>query len=227
MAAYANMVKALAMGGRLDEAYEYLVEEIRVADGLGDPFYVVWSRIHLGELQRMRGRLEEAEGIAKDAYMHAEELGLKHPQAFAALVLAEIYEAASDAGKMLRYAEACERILAELGMIHRLSSAKFYRAKALAALGRLEEALAVAEEALRLAEKMGDTYIVPMLHWLLGDTLMRIGRTGESLKHLSLIPEMNSWTVKEACQKAAETLERAGMEHEMSRILGKCPGEKE
>ncbi len=227
MAAYANMVKALAMGGQLDEAYEYLVKELKVAEDLGDPFYVVWSRIHLGELQRMRGRLGEAERSAKEAYMYAEELGLKHPQAFAALVLAEIYEATGDAGKMLKYAEACERILTELGMIHRLSSAKFYRAKALAALGRPEEALAVAEEALRVAEKMGDTYIVPMLRWLLGDTLMSMGRTGEGLKHLSLIPEINSWTVKEACRKAAETLKRAGMEHETPRILGKCLGESE
>ncbi len=223
LSAYMNKVKALAVAWRLDEAYEALLKEIEVGERLQDPFYLVWGKVHLAELQFMRGLLEEAEKVAQEAYKMSEELGLEYPLAGAAIVLAETYEAMDRAEDTVRYARKCADILERLGLYRKTVNARYYEAKALARMGRLEEALTLARRLLELAESHGDPSMVPLLHWLIGDTLIAMGRVEEGLSNLSLIARTSSWSVKEACRRARETLRRASLSDRADAVLEGCP----
>ena len=160
LGALANLAKAQAELGEYTSVLETVEEEARVALETGDPFYIVWSRLHLAEANQLAGRLGEAKRWLRGARELAEKLGLIQPLFYACLGQAAILAEEGDWRGLLEWASRAERMLSRLGMAHRSARPKYYRALALANLGRREEALLEARWALEIAGETEDRVVM-------------------------------------------------------------------
>lgn len=169
LGALANLAKAQAELGEYMEALETVEEEARVALETGDPFYIVWSRLHLAEANQLAGRLGEAKRWLREASELAEKLGLIQPLFFACLGKAAILAEEGDWRGLLEWASKAERMLSRLGIAHRSARPKYYRALALANLGRREEALLEARWTLEIAGETEDRVVMEKARKLIED----------------------------------------------------------
>ncbi len=154
--ALANLAKALAVDNRFEETLDVIMEEYRLAASIGDPFYIIWARIHLAEAYRLLGELDKAKEHLEYVLKVSEELGLTYPMFFVSLVYSSVLEEEGDWKGLLEWASRAEKLLMELGIGHRSCRPKYFRARALAGLGRREEALLEARWALDIAERSED-----------------------------------------------------------------------
>ena len=159
LGALANLARAQVEVGLYNEALDTVREEAKVASVIGDPFYIIWSMLHIAEASHMAGHREEAKRYVAEAYRLAESLGLIHPQFFACLGYSAILVEEERWKDLLEWASRAEKLLNRLGLGHRSSRPRYYRARALAGLGRREEALLEARWALELAEQSEDREI--------------------------------------------------------------------
>ncbi len=221
LAAYAGLVNALSLANRLDEAYQYMLREVELAKRMEDPFYMLMGKLRLAKILQYMGRREEAVRMLDTVYTEASGLGLDYLLGLASLGLASLHNELGDYEAALRYSEEAERLFKKLGIHVRDQRLCYYKALALAGLGRTAEALETVSKALR-ATNGRSPLMLPMLHWLAGDIHASMGRIDEALKHFSQICRHRTAYTRKAARRAAETLRRAGLPGKAEEILEEC-----
>ena len=204
--AWALMAKGILKRdrGELDEAMELCERAIRIASEHGDPETESWTRGNQVLVHVYRDELDEALALAQRNYELTERLGDVFSRTWALVNLgmprlyAEDFEGALDA------LEAAERIYRDAmgkgGEAGPWRAA--FRAEALLGLGRTAEALATAEEAVRVARELG-------LRWSLPRAARALGRARAAAREAG---------VEEIFDEGAQVAREVGLEVELQGI---------
>jgi class 3 adenylate cyclase/tetratricopeptide (TPR) repeat protein len=164
--AWATMGKGLVERerGRLDEAEALFEEGLRIAKEDGDPETASWTRSNLSLLLSMRGDVEGGIGMARRNCEETERLGDVFSRTLALANLGACQLAAEEYAPALDSLETAERIYREAmdtgGEMEAWRAA--LRARALAGVGRTDEAIELATEAAEMARERGMLWSLPL-----------------------------------------------------------------
>jgi tetratricopeptide (TPR) repeat protein len=180
--AWATLGKAMVRRerGRLDEAEELFERALRIAEEDGDPEMVSWTRGNTSLLLAMRGNTEAGVAMARRNCEETERLGDVFSRTIALGNLGSVQLIAGDHAGALESMEAAERVYREAmgdggemeawrGSVH---------ARALAGLGRGEEAVEVATGAVEFARAHGMLWALPLALLALAQARAAAGAEG-------------------------------------------------
>jgi len=180
--AWATMGKGLAARerGRLDEAETLHEKALRIANEDGDPETASWTRGNLAMLIAMRGDAEAAIGLARGNCEETERLGDVFSRTVALANLGAVQLVAGDHADSLKSMEAAESLYrGAMGNGGEMEAWRgSIRARALAALGRGEEALEVADGAVAFARDHGMRWPLPLALLALAQARAAAGAEG-------------------------------------------------
>ena len=180
--AWATMGKGLAARelGRLEEAEALFEQGLRIAEDDGDPETASWTRSNLSLLMAMRGEVEAAIGLARSNCEATERLGDVFSRTVALGNLGAVQLIVGDFAASLESMEAAERVYREaMGDGGEMEAWRgSVRARALAGLGRGEEALPVAQEAVAFAREHGMLWPLPLALLALAQARAAAGADG-------------------------------------------------
>ena len=182
--AYAYMSKGLAMRerGRLDEAEELFAKALRIAEEDGDPETACWVKSNHAFLVGLRGDVEEGLELARRSLESTEQLGDVFSRTVATANLAAGQLMAGDFESALDSIETAERIFRE-AMPEGGEMAVWragVRSEALTGVGRVEEAVAVAEAAVEKGRRYRLLWSVPLALRALAKARAAAGEEGVS-----------------------------------------------
>jgi class 3 adenylate cyclase/tetratricopeptide (TPR) repeat protein len=164
--AWAVMAKGLARRerGRLDEAEELFNAALRIATEQGDPEIASWTRSNQSLMKTMRGEPDAGVALALRNCELTERLGDVFSRSLALSNLGGTQLAAGEAEAALESLEEAERVYREAVPDGDEMEAwrAGLRAEALTAVGRAEEALALAGWASDLARERGMLWSLPL-----------------------------------------------------------------
>ncbi len=206
--AWAIMAKGLARRerGHLDEAEELFNRALRIADEEGDPEIASWTRSNQALMLAQQGEPEAAVALARRNCELTERLGDVFSRSLALANLGASQLAAGEAETALESLEEAERIYRSA--IDSGDEMECWRAglraEALTAVGRPEEAMALAEWASDLARERGMLWSLPLALQALGVARDAAGRDG----------------ALEALDEALEVAERTGAMVSVEAIQG-------
>jgi class 3 adenylate cyclase/tetratricopeptide (TPR) repeat protein len=164
--AWATMGKGLVERerGRLDEAEALFERGLAIAKEDGDPETASWTLSNLSLLLAMRGDVEGGIGMARRNCEETERLGDVFSRTLALANLGACQLVAEEYEQALDSLETAERIYREAmdsgGEMEAWRSA--LRARALAGVGRTDEAIALATEASEIARERGMLWSLPL-----------------------------------------------------------------
>ena len=164
--AWATMGKAMIRRerGQLDEAEELFERALRIAEEDGDPEMVSWTRGNVSLMLAMRGDTEAAIGLARRNCEETERLGDVFSRTIALANLGAVQLVAEDNAGAVESMESAERLyrgaMGNGGEMEAWRGA--VRARALARLGRGEEAVEVATGAVEFAREHGMLWALPL-----------------------------------------------------------------
>jgi adenylate cyclase len=164
--AYAYMSKALALRerDRLEESEELNAKARRIADEDGDPETACWVDSNQAFLVAIRGDVEEGLALSRRAIESTERLGDVFSRTLSLSNLAAVQLMAGEPEAALETIEAAEatynEAMREPGEMMGWRSS--VRAQALAGAGRVEEALALAEEAVSSTRAHRQNWSLPL-----------------------------------------------------------------
>lgn len=180
--AWATMGKGLVRRerGQLDEAEELFERAMRIAEEDGDPEMVSWTRGNASLMLAMRGDTEAAIGLARRNCEETDRLGDVFSRTIALANLGSVLLVAEDYAGAVESMEAAERVYREaMGNGGEMEAWRgSVRARALARLGRGEEALEVATEAVEFARGHGMLWALPLALLALGQARAAVGADG-------------------------------------------------
>jgi class 3 adenylate cyclase/tetratricopeptide (TPR) repeat protein len=164
--AWATMGKGLAEReqGRLEEAEALFDEGLRIAREDDDPETVSWTRSNLSLMLAMRDETEAALGLARLNCEETERLGDVFSRSLALANLGAVQLAAEDHVAALDSLETAERLYRDaMGNGGEMESWRAaLRARALAGVGRTDEAIELATEATQIARERGMLWSLPL-----------------------------------------------------------------
>ena len=164
--AWATMGKGLVERerGQLDEAEALFERGLQIAKQDGDPETASWTLSNLSLLLAMRGDVEGGIGMARRNCEETERLGDVFSRSLALANLGACQLAAEEYAPALDSLETAERIYREAmdngGEMEAWRAA--LRARALAGVGRTDEAIALATEAAEMARERGMLWSLPL-----------------------------------------------------------------
>jgi ATP/maltotriose-dependent transcriptional regulator MalT len=142
-----NLGELLINQGHLDEAQEVLIGAVRVLRASGAARFLVEGRMQLARVHLSRGELTEAERRAAEVVQDFTDLGNPTSALEAALVRAEAVTLQGRAQESLDLVAAAERDARD-DAVFSMPRLCLQRARALLALGRLDEAAAMVADGL-------------------------------------------------------------------------------
>ena len=172
--AWALMARSVALKerGHFDEAERVAEESLRLAIEYGDPETESWSRGNKATLLAERGEIEAAMTLARRNCELTDQLGDVFSRSLALTSLAFVQLAAEDFGSALETVELSDRTYR--GAMDAGGEGEAWRgtlrARALLGAGRLEEALAQAEEATEISRERG-------MYWQLPGALLTLAQS--------------------------------------------------
>ena len=150
--------------GRGDEAEALFESALRVATEEDDPETASWTRSNMALMLAMRGDVEAGMALARRNCELTERLGDVFSRTLAVANLGATQLAAEDYGAALESLETAERLYREAmgggGEMEIWRSA--LRAQALTGVGRAEEGVELAEDAVRKARERGMRWSLPL-----------------------------------------------------------------
>jgi adenylate cyclase len=171
--AWALMARSVALKerGRFEEAERVAEESLRLAVEYGDPETESWSRGNKATLLAERGEIEAAMTLARRNCELTDQLGDVFSRTLALTSLAFVQLAAGDSDSALETVELSDRTYREAMNAGGEGEAwrGTLRARALLGAGRLDEALAQAEEATEISRERG-------MHWQLPSALLTLAQ---------------------------------------------------
>ncbi|MCE4629294.1 MAG: helix-turn-helix domain-containing protein [Desulfurococcales archaeon] len=220
---YANIAKALASLGRLEEAIEYTRRQMDAAIATGDLFFILISKVHYASLLSLTGRLEEGRELLMEVEEEAARLGMFLLQYSTAFTLIDIADQLGDVGGIKKCLEVIESLARRLGYSFRDVNREYYKARVLELEGRVEEALNAVNEAVENAVSKESRSILPQLILMKGRLEAKLGRVIDARETLAGIGDLpRSWAYDRSCKKAVELLAGLGFEEEAEKLRGKC-----
>ncbi|HEY7255494.1 MAG TPA: adenylate/guanylate cyclase domain-containing protein [Solirubrobacterales bacterium] len=205
--AYAYMSKGLAMRerARLDESGELFAKALEIAEEDGDPETACWVKSNHAFLVGLRGDVDEGLELARRSLESTERLGDVFSRTIATASLAACQLLARDFESALDSIETAERIFREAmpegGEMAVWRAA--VRSEALAGVGRIEEAVAVAEEAVEKGRKYRLLWSVPLGLRALAKARAAAGQEGVS----ELLDEAETVARSTGCEMTLITIE--------------------
>jgi class 3 adenylate cyclase/tetratricopeptide (TPR) repeat protein len=164
--AWALMAKGLVRRewGRLEEADELFNRALRIADEDGDPEIASWTRSNQSLLLGMRGEAEAGVALARRNCELTERLGDVFSRSLALANMGGVQLIAEDYAGALASFEEAERVYRDAVPDGDEMEAwrDALRAQALAGVGRTEEAVELAEGAVRIARERGMRWSLPL-----------------------------------------------------------------
>jgi adenylate cyclase len=179
--AWAFMAKGLVRRewGRLDEAEELFNRALQVADEDGDPEIASWTRSNQSLLLGMRGEPEAGIALARRNCELTERLGDVFSRSLALANLGAVQLAAEDYPGAVESLEEAERVYR--GAVEDGDEMEAWRdalrARALAGVGRTEEAIALATRADEVARERGMLWSRPLAVLAIARTRAAAGET--------------------------------------------------
>jgi class 3 adenylate cyclase/tetratricopeptide (TPR) repeat protein len=172
--AWALMARSVALKerGQLDEAERVAEESLRLAVEYGDPETESWSRGNKATLLADRGEIEAAMALARRNCELTAQLGDVFSRSLALTGLASVQLAAGEFDSALETVELSDRTYREAMRTGGESEAwrGTLRARALLGTGRVENALAQAEEAAEISRERG-------MYWQLPSALLTLAQS--------------------------------------------------
>ncbi len=164
--AWALMAKGLVRRewGRLEEADELFKRALQIADEDGDPEIASWTRSNQSLLLGMRGEAEAGIALARRNCELTERLGDVFSRSLALANMGGVQLAAEDYAGALTSFEEAERVYRD-AVPHGDEMEAWrdaLRAQALAGVGRVEEAVELAEGAVAIARERGMRWSLPL-----------------------------------------------------------------
>ncbi len=164
--AYAYMSKGMALRerARFEEAEEVFELALQIAEEDGDPETACWVKSNHASLVAVRGEVEEGLSLARRALESTERLGDVFSRTVSMSALAAIELMAGDPASALETIETAEdtynEAMREGGEMWSWRAS--IRAEALAGTGRVDEALALAEELVASTREHRQNWSVPL-----------------------------------------------------------------
>jgi class 3 adenylate cyclase/tetratricopeptide (TPR) repeat protein len=161
--AYSGKGLARRERGEPEEAEELLNTALRIATEQGDPETTSWTRSNLASLHALRGDVETGLAMARRNCELTEQLGDVFSRTLAVANLGWVQLKAGDAEAALHSLESAERTYLEaMGNGGEMESWRAgLRAEALTGVGRVEDAMELAEGAAAVARERGMRWAVP------------------------------------------------------------------
>jgi len=204
--AWALMAKGLVRRewGRLEEAEELFNRALQIAEEDGDPEIASWTRSNQSLLLGMRGEAEAGIALGRRNCELTERLGDVFSRSLAVANLGAVQLAAEDYAAALDSFEEAERVYRDAVPDGDEMEAwrDALRSQALAGVGRTEEAVELAEGAVRIARERG-------MRWSLPLALLATARTRAAA---------GAGGVEEALDEAAAVAEETGAVTSLSAI---------
>ena len=149
--------------GEPEEAEELLNKALRIATEQGDPETASWTRSNLASLHALRGDVKTGLAMARRNCELTEQLGDVFSRTLAVANLGWVQVKAGECAEALESFESAERIYRKaMGNGGEMESWRAgLRAEALTGVGRLEDAMELAEEAAAVAYERGMRWAVP------------------------------------------------------------------
>jgi adenylate cyclase len=204
--AWATMGKGLALRerGHIDEAEELFNTALRIATEDGDPETASWTRSNLSLMLAMRGETEAAVALGRRNCELTERLGDVFSRSLALANLAGSHLAAGAYAEALETIEEAEQVyrgaMDNGGEMEAWRAA--IRAEALIGVGRVEEAVELAQWASEIARERGMLWSLPLTLSVLALARAAAGQEG----------------VEEALDEAAEVAGRTGAQISLETI---------
>jgi tetratricopeptide (TPR) repeat protein len=157
-----------------------------LADEAGDTGGAASTRYNVGDVLLRLGRVEEAEGLLEDLLpvLHAMEVEDFHAAARRALGLALVLGEDRFTGRVML--EEARETLESLGEPAEVVETDAARVTAMLLDGDVDDAVALADDAIGRAEALDAGYLVPWLRRLRGAALSDAGRLDEARQELEL-----------------------------------------
>ncbi len=174
-----NLGELLINQGHLDEAQEVLVGAVRVLRASGAARFLAEGRMQLARVHLSRGELAEAEQRATEVVRDFADLGNPTSALEAALVRAEALTLQGRPQESLDLVAAAERDARDHAVFS-MPRLCLQRARALLALGRLDEAAAMVADGLAAARGQELPYEEALLLRLGSAVDERLGRTAQA-----------------------------------------------
>lgn len=219
----------LAWGrGDLEGAERHWKRSLQIATRIGDERAQGYGYNGLAILALCRGRTMDARKHLETSADHFERLGMLGPLVIARVNLVELY---FNTGLLRKALEFAEKTLAQSREVHHLHGVALglaWRAQILAALGRRDEALVDAHEALRLVRRLAAREdevlvltILVRIHFgrhdfqAALDTALTLSPLLEEYDHEGIAPQVVAWR--------ARALAELGRIEEAERVLAARP----
>jgi class 3 adenylate cyclase/tetratricopeptide (TPR) repeat protein len=166
--------------GEPEAAEELLSRALRIATEQGDPETASWTRSNLASLHALRGDVETGLAMARRNCELTEQLGDVFSRTLAIANLGWVQLKAGECAAALESFESAERIYREaMGNGGEMESWRAsLRAEALTGVGRLEDAMELAEGAAAVAHERGMRWAVPGCLLALGRARAAAGQEG-------------------------------------------------
>ncbi|HEX5763250.1 MAG TPA: adenylate/guanylate cyclase domain-containing protein [Solirubrobacterales bacterium] len=176
--AYSGKGLARRERGEAEAAEELLEKALRIATEQGDPETASWTRSNLASLHALKGDVETGLAMARRNCELTEQLGDVFSRTLAVANLGWVQLKAGDAAAALHSLESAERTYLEaMGNGGEMESWRAgLRAEALTGVGRLEDAMQLAEGAAAVARERGMRWAVPGCLLALGRARLAAGR---------------------------------------------------
>jgi tetratricopeptide (TPR) repeat protein len=205
--AYAYMSKGMAMRerARLEESAEMFAEALRIAEEDGDPETACWVKSNHAFLVVLQGEVDEGLELAQRCLESTERLGDVFSMTVSTANFATCQLLAGDFDSALDLIETAERIFRE-AMPEGGEMAVWragVRAEALTGVGRVEEAVATAEEAVEKGQKYRLLWSVPLALRALAKARAAAGEEGVP----ELLDEAEAIAQSTGCQMTVATIE--------------------
>ena len=206
--AYAYMSKGLAARerARLEESAELFAKALRIAEEDGDPETACWVKSNHAYLIALQGDIAEGLELARRSLESTERLGDVFSRTVATSNLAAVQLTAEDYGAALESIESAERIYLE-AMPEGGEMAVWragVRSEALTGVGKLEEAVAVAEAAVEEGREYRLGWSLPLA--LRALVKARAAAGGEGVAEL--LDEAETVARANGCEMALISIER-------------------
>lgn len=216
--AWAQMGKGMSRREQndLDAADRYFERALEIAAEAGDPETASWVRSNQAGIFALRGDTEAALSVARRNCELTERIGDVFSRSLAVANLAWAQLAAEEFEEALASIEDADRTYRDAmrvgGEMETWRSQ--IRARALAGVGRLDEAIAEAEWAVRTSDERGLYWALPIALLALGRALREAGRDEESAQALARAHEVavrtNALTCLDEIESQRDQLAGAG-----------------
>ena len=191
----------------LDAAERYFERALEIAAEAGDPETASWVRSNQAGVLALRGDTEAALAVARRNCELTERIGDVFSRSLAIANLAWAQLAAEEFEDALASIEDADRTYREAmrvgGEMETWRSQ--IRARALAGVGRLDDAIAEAEWAVRTSEERGLRWALPITRLALGRALREAGRDAEAAEALDRALEIAAETNALTCMHEIES----------------------